>query len=140
MQCRLDKRMDKNLINLLKSLKEPGFVPSKSALNIDSRLHLFSWDLPSNDYNIENRENGKDNQKPFSIADELSMPHKESNNFSRIKQEFALFQKTGKRTENLELLNEALCSIKPTSTDNERTFSVASRFSTKKDQGYLINQ
>jgi hypothetical protein len=43
------------------------------------------------------------------MADELSMllkqaekPHKESNDFSRIKQEFALFQKTGKRTENLD--------------------------------------
>jgi hypothetical protein len=66
--------------------------------------------------------------------------HKESNNFSRIKQEFALFHKTGKRTENLELLYEALCSIKPTSTDKERFFSVDSNFSTEKDQGYLINQ
>jgi hypothetical protein len=43
------------------------------------------------------------------MADELSLllkqaelPPKESNDFSKIKQEFALFQKTGKRTEHLE--------------------------------------
>jgi hypothetical protein len=44
MQCRLDKRMDENFINLLNSLKEPRFVPSKCALNLGSKLleRLFS--------------------------------------------------------------------------------------------------
>jgi hypothetical protein len=104
--------MDKKLINLLKSLKEPEFVPSKSALNLGSKLleRLFLWDLPSDDGNENNTENCKNEevgQEPLSMADELSMlfkqaekPHKESNDFSRTKQEFALFQKTGKRTEN----------------------------------------
>jgi hypothetical protein len=54
----------------------------------------------------ENRENEKEGQEPLSVVDELSN-HKESNDFSRIKQEFAFFQKTGKRTENLNLLCEA---------------------------------
>jgi hypothetical protein len=72
------------------------------------------------------------------MADELSLllkqaelPPKESNDFSKIKQEFALFQKTGKRTEHLELIHEPLCTRKPTSTDPERTFSVAANFCTK---------
>jgi hypothetical protein len=34
----IDKIMDTNLINFPKSLKEPGFVPSKSALNLGSEL------------------------------------------------------------------------------------------------------
>jgi hypothetical protein len=38
MQCRLDERMDTNLINLLNSLKELGFVPSETALNLGSEL------------------------------------------------------------------------------------------------------
>jgi hypothetical protein len=58
MQCRIDERMDKKLINLQKSLKELVFVPSKSALNLGSKLleHLLSWIFPSDDNNIENRE------------------------------------------------------------------------------------
>jgi hypothetical protein len=120
MHCRLDERLDTNLINLLKALKEPGFLPSKNALNLGSKLleRLFSWDLPSNDNNIENRENEKDGQEPLCMANELSM-------------NLLFAPKTGQRTENLDLLCDALCSIKPTSTDNERTFSVASNFCTK---------
>jgi hypothetical protein len=61
-------------------------VPSKSALNLGSNwLSAFSWDLPSDDNNIENLENETVGQEPLSMADELSMSHKESNNFSRIK-------------------------------------------------------
>ena len=51
--------------------------------------------------------------------------------FKWIKQEFILFKNTGKRTENLQKLYEALLSIKPTSTDVERVFSVSSGFCTK---------
>jgi hypothetical protein len=70
----LDKRMDKNLINLQKSLKEPGVVPSKSALDLGSKLFesLFSWDLPCDDKNIEKHENEKVGQEPLSMADKLS--------------------------------------------------------------------
>jgi hypothetical protein len=56
-------------------------------------------------------------QEPLSKVDELSMllkqaekPHKESSDFSRTKQEFPLFQKTGMRTENLELLALNFCT------------------------------
>jgi hypothetical protein len=35
--CRLEERMDKHLINLLKSFKEPGFLPSKSSLNLATK-------------------------------------------------------------------------------------------------------
>jgi hypothetical protein len=66
--------MDKNLINLQKSLKELGFMLSKSALDLGSNLFesLLSWDLPSDDNNKEKHENEKVGQEPFSMADELS--------------------------------------------------------------------
>jgi hypothetical protein len=38
MEKRLDERNDRYLINLFRSLKEPGFVPSKQALNLASKL------------------------------------------------------------------------------------------------------
>lgn len=44
---------------------------------------------------------------------------------SIIKKEFLLFEKTGKRTPNLETLYKALISVKPTSTENERVFSIS---------------
>ena len=48
-----------------------------------------------------------------------------------IKQEFTLFCNTGKRTENLEKLFDAICSIKPTSTNSEGVFSKSANFCTK---------
>jgi hypothetical protein len=56
--------------------------------------------------------------------------------------EFALFKKTGKITENLEFTYEALCSIKPTSLDNERTFRLlliyAAEFFSLCDESLLL--
>jgi hypothetical protein len=139
MEKRLDERTDRNLINLYTSLKEPGFVPSKQALNLALKLleRLFKNDNDEDDQILESEEE-LDSNEPVSMADELSLlskqaelPPEESNDFSKIKQEFALFQKTGKITEHLELIHEALCTIKPTSTDPERTFSVAANFCTK---------
>jgi hypothetical protein len=50
MKCRLDERMEKKLIHILKSLKGPGFLPlnRQSALNLDSKLfeRLFECSLP----------------------------------------------------------------------------------------------
>ncbi|KAL0859841.1 hypothetical protein ABMA27_010181 [Loxostege sticticalis] len=48
-----------------------------------------------------------------------------------LKKEFQLFEATGKRTENLELLYKALNSIKPTSVENERVFSLSGGVITK---------
>ncbi|KAL3859295.1 hypothetical protein ACJMK2_009520, partial [Sinanodonta woodiana] len=45
--------------------------------------------------------------------------------------EFVLFKNTGKRTDHLLKLNDALLSIKPTSTDMEHVFSVNASFCTK---------
>ncbi|KAF2883631.1 hypothetical protein ILUMI_22539 [Ignelater luminosus] len=50
---------------------------------------------------------------------------------SLIKKEFQLFESTGKKTPNLENLYKALMTIKPTSTENERIFSLSGIFVTK---------
>ena len=41
------------------------------------------------------------------------------------------FTATGKRTETLKLLYNALCTIKPTVVENERVFSLSGNFVTK---------
>jgi len=64
-------------------------------------------------------------------AAEPPQPPKESTIYSKLKQEFLLFRNTGKRTSNLDDLCSALSSIKPTSTSNERTFSISANFCTK---------
>lgn len=48
-----------------------------------------------------------------------------------LKKEFQLFEATGKRTENLELIYKALKTIKPTSVENERVFSLSGGLITK---------
>ena len=48
-----------------------------------------------------------------------------------IKQEFTLFRNIGKRTDNMQKLFDAICTIKPTSTDSERVFSISANFCTK---------
>ncbi|CAH2084627.1 unnamed protein product [Euphydryas editha] len=48
-----------------------------------------------------------------------------------LKKEFQLFEATGKRTESLELLYTALNTIKPTSVENERVFSLSGGIITK---------
>jgi hypothetical protein len=58
MEKRLDERTDRNLINLFRSLKEPGFVPSKQALNLASKLleRLFKNDNDEDDQILESEE------------------------------------------------------------------------------------
>jgi hypothetical protein len=50
---------------------------------------------------------------------------------SLIKKEFQLFESTGKRTPNLENLYKAVMTVKPTSTENERVFSLSGNIVTK---------
>jgi hypothetical protein len=62
----------------------------------------------------------------------LSGPMKNSaDQFSLIQTEFKFFEKSGTRSSNLDKLFLALETIQPTSTCNERVFSVAGGFPTK---------
>lgn len=42
-----------------------------------------------------------------------------------LKKEFQLFDQTNKRTANLEKIFNAIMTVKPTSTENERVFSMS---------------
>ena len=48
-----------------------------------------------------------------------------------IKYEMITFEQSGKRSENLENLYQAMCAIPPTSVESERAFSAVGLFVTK---------
>jgi hypothetical protein len=70
-------------------------------------------------------------QMQKSIASEALPPSKKADPFSQLEKELKFYEATGVQTPNLTKLDNGLKTIQPTSTDNERTFSVAGHFLTK---------
>jgi len=141
MKKRIDERVNVNLMNLFKALKDPKFVPSKQALDLAIQLLKRLYQKAYNNESMETSEDQEltmvEIQKNLTMKEELDLilknaaePPKESEIFSKLKQEFLLFRNTGKRTSNLDDLYNSLSSIKPTSTSNERTFSISCNFCT----------
>ena len=56
---------------------------------------------------------------------------KEDKNYKTMLREINLFEINGERTKNLQLLYDAIRTVKPTSTESERVFSLAGNFVTK---------
>lgn len=52
--------------------------------------------------------------------------------FSSFRNELNIYEKTGQKTQNVERLIGAFNTIKPTSTQNERNFSIAGNFVSEK--------
>ncbi|XP_076662553.1 uncharacterized protein LOC143365858 isoform X1 [Halictus rubicundus] len=85
----------------------------------------------------QNEELSLEKQLELEIADSLrefsvKSLAAEENKFRTPTKEFQIFESTGKRTPNLQQLLDVLYTIKPTSTQNERNFSTATDFVTKK--------
>jgi len=51
--------------------------------------------------------------------------------FSSLREEFAVFKRSGQRTSNLQKLLDSILTVRPTSTEPERVFSSSSNFSRK---------
>jgi hypothetical protein len=116
-------------VNLFKALKEPKFVPFKQALDLAAHTlnRLFQNEEKNESAEILQKLIIVENQKVLTMQEELDLilkqaedPRKESDDFSKLKQEFLLSRNSGKRTNNLEDLFKAVSTVKPTS--NERTF------------------
>ncbi|CAK1597847.1 unnamed protein product [Parnassius mnemosyne] len=155
LKMKISDRRNTPLISLLRYLNSPdNFILKKSAYFTDnSKTFLIGYaeDLfnrlyptvptttePSTGNNSEVVEAGvsESETEQDSFAAQLERAIKgvsrngESTNAvvlskSIIKKEFLLFEKTGKRTPNLETLYKALISVKQTSTENERVFSIS---------------
>lgn len=139
---RIEERVvDPTLINLLKCLKDTNAViPNKQTLTLASDIMKMLFDetnINNDQENILFDEDVEEIQE-LTMEAELNMILKgamkepeEKQNFNKLKQEFDIFKNTGKRTENLQRLYNAICTIKPTSTDSERAFSMSAYFCTK---------
>lgn len=138
---RVDERINSDVMNLIKSLKDPNCIPSKNVLNFAGKLgqRLFGFaglesndDSSLDDDHLQTSQMSLQEELDFLLSKEnLLQTNKVNSEFKWIKQEFMLFKNTGKRTENLEKLLNCLLSIKPTSTDVERVFSVCTNICTK---------
>jgi hypothetical protein len=148
---RIEERRNIRAVSLLKYLHNPkSFNAGKWFNNLakkdipDYAGTLMNRLYPDIDFEL-NETNNSSNTDPIEIAtsttltDELNFAINNLNksNFvgtskkSHLNKEIQLFEATGKRTQSLELLYNALLAIKPTSTDSERAFSSAGALLTK---------
>lgn len=138
---RVNERINSDVINLVRSLKDPCFAPSKNVIQFAGKLgqRLFGFTELETDVEVH-LNNDVNQERQMSLQEELDFllskdnsveSSKANDEFKWIKQEFILFKNTGKRTENLDKLFNCLLAIKPTSTDVERVFSVCTNFCTK---------
>lgn len=155
----LNIRRNKPLISLIKYLQNPESISksknndfcsysSKSELcEIGKQIFERLFDVPINCNEphpsvepLESTESTKEIDS-LSLVQQLEQEVSFSLVKSKIKKplsygvienEFKMYESTGERTDNLQCLFDALLSIKPTSTQNERNFSTAENFLTKK--------
>lgn len=143
MQVRLNSRKNNNLDQLLESLTK-GTMPSKQILlyasDLGKRLFDDNKDFPLDSMEQPSTSTASDNVSVITMEEELDnllkhadfpIPTSYADNLGTLKREFLLFNNSKRRTQFLDKLYNALLTIKPTSTNAERTFSVATNFCTK---------
>lgn len=138
LKIRIDERWNADVMNLLRSLKNSTITPSTATINFAGMLASRLFGV--NDVEIIETTADNSTSEILTLQEELNalLQKNESpavapgqDNFKWLKAEFTLFKNTGQRTENLQKLFDALLTIKPTSTDVERVFSVCATFCTK---------
>ena len=157
---RIKKRRNTELIQVMEYLANPNYTKWKTdafgekidASNIKKRaVKMITRLFPQSeqDESIDSNENvmQEDSQTAMqedsqdqsmeqqfaSIYDQKGAPEdKPVYDFSKVmKYEFSAFEQSGKRSETLENLYEALCTVPPTSVESERAFSTVGLFATK---------
>lgn len=138
LKIRIDERWNADVMNLLRSLKNSTITPSTATINFAGMLASRLFGV--NDVEIIETTADNSTSEILTLQEELNvlLQKNESpavapgqDNFKWLKAEFTLFKNTGQRTENLQKLFDAILTIKPTSTDVERVFSVCANFCTK---------
>ena len=154
LQVQISKRRNRSTVSLLKFLQDLNQVndteddffrsPSKPELIKLAKSYmrrLFSVGNKSDDSHSESEcelvvPNGTnrtslEQQLEDSIQVSLKKSQPVGSNFKTLTKEFNLFEVTGKLTPNLDRLKDALMSIKPSTTQNERNFSTS---------GYIVSK
>ena len=74
---------------------------------------------------------GKQLEDSIKLSTSLVIHHKQDVEFPSLNKEMALFEATGNKSKYLNLVDQALRTIPPTSVEAERAFSAAGLFITK---------
>ena len=144
---RLGQRWNQRIVSLakylhnhevLKEVEEDNFFEMcnrrsliETAQNLSKRLFQKDTDTPEVELISEPVLASEDN---FHSGLKRAMNQGTSSKrdqFKSLSTEFSLYEKTGNRTVNLEYLYKALLTVKPTSMQSERAFSVASLYVTR---------
>ena len=107
------------------------FPQSEPDESIDTNENVMQEDS-QNEMQEESQDQSME-QLFASIYDQKEVPkYNPVYDFSKVmKHEFLAFEQSGKRSETLENLFEALCTTPPTSVESERAFSTVGLFATK---------
>ncbi|KAL3885711.1 hypothetical protein ACJMK2_025757 [Sinanodonta woodiana] len=112
---RIGERINNDVMNLLPSLKDPSISPSKYTL-------IFAASLAYRLFCRNNLKLSNDaEERTMQLQEELNLKLQESTTITNAAQDKFKWLKN-----HLQKLYDALLSIKPTSTDVERVFSVTS--------------
>lgn len=153
LHLRIDERRNKKLYTLVKYLKEPDFFNhnhenclfsyaskhsvTEYAENLLNRLFAKPNDIEESNDDVE--ECGADKEKTFeevlnaaiNNANVCTPSYSKSTLKCSLKKEWKFLEGCGQKTQNVEFLFNALLTIRPTSLESERAFSVAGQFVNK---------
>lgn len=133
---RISQRKNESIVSVMKFVQSPSSQPRQvleTSANLLKRLYpVEPEEVEAMDQDVVHV------QEEYSLVDELNAAISAATTenlinpgFDKLKQEFNIFKLTGNKTENVILLQNALKTIRPTSTESERTFSLANNFCTK---------
>jgi len=145
----ISKRRNIQLVSLIKLLSNPNIVETDPFFKMSNKVEItrlakkilskyFTTYCESN--SIGDEDNEVIIPETFNIAEQLersisiytNMDNPQQNGgFTSLTKEFSLYEATGNITKNLKQLFNALITIRPTSTQNERNFSVSGTVITK---------
>lgn len=145
---KMNDRRDNNMLSLLNYLKDCEYIKNHSN-TFKNSLKIFAEQMFKRLFgqcDIEISSSSDDDDDIFEIQSDQTFKNKLINainnakaapkiataeNKNLFKKELALFETSKTRTKNLDILYNALLTIKPTSVESERVFSVAGNFATK---------
>lgn len=136
----INNRINCGIMDLMNSLNNLNKIPSKASIELATVLmnRLFPSSNTSSDEETVNDIQLISNDEVPSLEDELRVlleapiaTPPRVDRFKKLRQEFSLSKSNGELTDNLKRLLDAINTIKPTSIDSERAFSVANNFCTK---------
>jgi hypothetical protein len=142
LQVRVSQRRKQDLVTLIIFLCNGKYPKNNEFLKYSSKplvkelaVKLYDRMFPSNNSRVENEEpEEQDVSEVFNIEASISSFQQKQQNsdlINTVDKDLKYFELTGNHPKSLQLLYDALLSIRPTSTFNEQVFSVAGNFKNK---------